>query len=163
MRERSPHFTPRDPEHNHRPDSRLGLASAPGGTQIGGMSDAITRGVRVQVESEYVPERSEPQKRQFFFSYRVRIRNEGGTPVKLQSRHWIITDAFGQVEHVRGAGVVGEQPRLGPGDAFEYTSACPMKTPHGAMQGSYQMISEDGEVFDVEIAPFSLSIPGTSN
>ena len=127
------------------------------------MSNTITRGVRVKVQSEFVPERSDPQKNQFFYAYHVTIANEGEAPVQLVSRHWVITDAFGEEEHVRGSGVVGEQPRLDPGEAFEYTSACPLKTPHGAMKGTYQMLTDDGTAFDAEIGAFSLSQPQASN
>lgn len=127
------------------------------------MSDTITNGVRVQIDTEYVPGQSDPAKRQFFFAYHVKISNESHDCVKLLTRHWVITDAFGEVEQVRGPGVVGEQPRLKPGDAFEYTSACPLNTPHGSMQGSYQMITDDGVAFNAQIAPFSLVQPGTAN
>lgn len=127
------------------------------------MSDTTTNGVRVRVSSQYVPERSDPAKQEFTFSYQVRIQNDGVEPVKLQSRHWVITDAFGNVQHVRGPGVVGAQPRLEPGDAFEYQSACPLPTPHGSMQGTYRMVTDAGEPFDAEIAPFALSVPGAQN
>lgn len=127
------------------------------------MSDTITKGVRIQVSSRYVPERSDPPKHEFFFAYEVRISNVGTEPVKLESRHWIVTDAFGKTQHVRGPGVVGQKPRLEPGDAFEYTSACPLPTPHGSMSGSYQMVTDDGVFFDAEIAPFALSLPGAQN
>lgn len=127
------------------------------------MSNTITMGVRIQVDTRYVPEQSDPAKRQFFFAYHVTIKNEGSDPVQLLTRHWVITDAFGEVEQVRGPGVVGEQPRLEPGDAFEYTSACPLSTPHGSMHGSYQMITDDGVAFNAQIAPFSLVQPGTAN
>ena len=127
------------------------------------MSDTITRGVRVQVRSAYVPERSIPADHQYFFLYKVRISNEGDETVQLVTREWIITDADGQVETVRGPGVVGEQPILGPGESFEYTSYCPLKTPIGSMQGSYQMVSARGDRFDAVIAPFSLAVPAALN
>jgi ApaG protein len=127
------------------------------------MSDTVTRGVRVQVRSTYVPERSSPVDSQYFFAYRVRISNEVGETVQLVSREWIITDANGRVEKVQGPGVVGEQPVLGPGQAFEYTSFCPLHTPIGSMHGSYQMVSAGGERFDAVIAPFSLAVPTALN
>lgn len=122
-------------------------------------SDVRTRGVRVRVESYYVPERSDPARGEWFFAYRIRISNEGSRAVQLLSRHWTITDAHGRVEEVRGQGVVGEQPRLEPGAAFEYTSFCPLATPFGTMRGSYRMVTENGESFDAEIAPFALAQP----
>ncbi len=122
-------------------------------------SEALTQGVRVRVESQYVAEHSSPVQGEWFFAYRIRIANEGDTPVQLVSRHWIITDAHGQVEEVRGPGVVGEQPVLDPGDEFEYTSACPLPTPFGSMRGTYQMVTESGDSFDAEVASFSLRQP----
>jgi len=99
----------------------------------------------------------------WFFAYTIRIENDGAATVRLLSRHWIITDGNGRVEEVRGPGVVGQQPVLGPGASFEYTSACPLPTPFGVMEGSYQMSTESGERFDVRIAPFSLSEPYAIN
>lgn len=122
-------------------------------------SEAVTRGIRVQVTSQYVPERSDPANREWFFIYRVRIANEGSETAQLVSRHWVITDADGDIEEVRGPGVVGEQPVLGPGQSFEYTSACPLPTAFGTMHGSYQMVTRAGERFDAEIAPFTLAEP----
>jgi ApaG protein len=127
------------------------------------MSDTTTRGVRVHVQSQFVPEQSDLGKSQFFYAYHVKISNEGTEPVKLLRRHWVITDAFGQKEHVKGDGVVGEQPRLEPGESFEYSSACPLKTPHGAMHGTYQMVTDEGDSFDAQIAPFALARPEASN
>jgi ApaG protein len=127
------------------------------------MSNTLTRGVRIQVRSSYVPERSSPPEGQYFFTYRVRISNEGSETVQLISREWIITDAQGAVERVRGPGVVGEQPVLGPGESFEYTSFCPLKTPIGSMHGSYRMVTAEGESFDATIAPFSLAVPTALN
>jgi len=127
------------------------------------MSDTITRGIRVQVESFYDEDRSSPQESYYFFAYQVRISNEGAEKAQLISREWIITDANGEVQKVQGPGVVGEQPILAPGDAFEYTSFCPLTTPVGAMQGSYRMTSASGESFDAEIAPFSLAVPNAVN
>lgn len=119
-------------------------------------SEAVTRGIRVRVEPEYDPSRSQPAKERWFFLYTVTIRNEGEETVQLLSRHWIITDGESRVEEVRGPGVVGEQPVLAPGEAFEYTSGCPLTTDVGKMEGSYQMVNRQGEAFDVEIAPFTL-------
>lgn len=127
------------------------------------MSDTKTRGVRVQVRSTYVPERSSPAESHYFFAYRVRIANEGAERVQLISREWIITDADGHVERVNGPGVVGEQPVLDPGQAFEYTSFCPLHTPIGSMEGTYQMIAVSGEQFNAVIAPFSLAVPTALN
>jgi ApaG protein len=124
-------------------------------------SEALTRGVRVRVESEYAPDRSQPCKNQWFFLYTVTISNEGGDTIQLLTRHWIITDGTGNVQEVRGPGVVGKQPTLKPGDSFEYTSGCELTTAFGVMEGSYQMISDVGERFDVRIAPFTLSEPYT--
>jgi ApaG protein len=124
-------------------------------------SEAVTNNVRVEVESQYAPEHSHPFQQEWFFHYTVRISNEGDTKVQLISRHWIITDACNCTEEVKGAGVVGEQPVLAPGEAFQYTSRCRLKTPHGVMRGTYQMVTEDGKYFDVEIAPFALHEPYT--
>ena len=124
-------------------------------------SEATTRGVRVQVLAEYSPERSEPSRKQWFFLYTITISNEGPETVQLLTRHWIITDGTGHVEEVRGPGVVGKQPTLKPGESFEYTSGCPLETPFGAMEGTYQMITVGGERFDAKIAPFTLSEPYT--
>ena len=122
-------------------------------------SRAVTRGIEVHVQSSYVPEQSEPDQHQWFFAYRVRITNGGDETVQLRTRHWVITDANGKVEEVRGAGVIGQQPTLEPGASFEYTSACPLETAFGTMQGSYQMQCGDGSSFDAEIAPFTLAAP----
>ncbi|MDX1389047.1 MAG: Co2+/Mg2+ efflux protein ApaG [Acidobacteriota bacterium] len=126
-------------------------------------SEAVTRGIRVEVESRYLPERSAPEQQRWFFVYRVRITNEGDERVQLLSRHWIITDALGEVEEVRGPGVVGAQPVLEPGTEFEYTSFCPLPTPFGSMRGTYQMVTDDGEPFDATIATFTLNEPLSIN
>ena len=126
-------------------------------------SEAITRGIRVQVESRYVPERSDPAEQRWFFAYTIRISNEGSETVQLLNRHWTITDHNGDVEEVRGPGVVGKQPVLQPGQSFEYTSFCPLGTSFGTMHGSYEMATAEGERFDVEIAPFALSEPYAIN
>ena len=127
------------------------------------MSEATTRGVRVEVESAYVPERSSPRESHYFFAYRIRVSNRGEETVRLLSRHWVITDGDGKVEHVRGPGVVGEQPVLEPGESFEYTSFCHLPTPIGSMHGTYQMVTAGGSTFDAEIAPFSLAVPHALN
>ena len=127
------------------------------------MSEALTRGIRVKVESEFIPERSDPQNEEFFFAYHVTIENRGNEPVRLLSRHWVITDGMGKEQEVRGPGVVGKQPRLAPGETFQYSSACPLTTQIGSMYGSYQMVTDGGETFDAEIAPFTLAIPGALN
>ena len=124
-------------------------------------SETVTRGVRVHVESQYDAERSEPSRNQWFFLYTIRITNEGPDTVQLLTRHWIITDGAGKVEEVRGPGVVGKQPTLKTGESFEYTSGCPLTTPFGVMEGTYQMVTEGGERFDAKIAPFTLSEPYT--
>jgi ApaG protein len=123
-------------------------------------SEAVTNGVRVRVQARYAAEHSQPQLNRWFFLYTVEIANEGDETVQLVSRHWIIADATERVEEVRGEGVVGEQPVLEPGDAFEYTSGCPLATPFGSMRGTYQMLTESGGRFDAEIARFELAEPG---
>ncbi len=128
-----------------------------------GNSRAATKGVVVAVESFFVPQRSRPDEGLWFFAYRVTIANTGENPVQLLSRHWIITDGNGETQEVRGPGVVGEQPRLEPGEVFRYTSACPLHTPVGTMHGSYQMSDDEGEGFDADIAPFGLGAPGVLN
>lgn len=122
-------------------------------------SEAVTEGIRVEVQSQYVPERSDPQQGHWFFVYRIRISNESNEAVQLISRHWIITDANGHVEEVKGPGVVGEQPRLDPGQSFEYTSGCPLPTAFGTMEGTYLMVRGDGVQFDAQIAAFTLAEP----
>jgi len=124
-------------------------------------SEAVTNNVRVEVESQYSAERSQPFQNRWFFHYTVRITNEGDESVQLLSRHWIATDANGQTQEVKGPGVVGEQPVLGPGESFQYTSGWPLKTSAGVLRGTYQMVSEGGAHFDAEIAPFALKEPYT--
>ena len=126
------------------------------------MPVAVTRGVRVSVESEFAPGRSNPGQSQWFFLYTVRVTNEGREPVQLLSRHWIITDAMGDIREVRGPGVVGKQPRLEAGESFEYTSGCDLATPFGSMRGTYQMVTDGQEHFDVEIPMFTLTEPYTT-
>ena len=124
----------------------------------GGMftSVATTRGVRVSVVSEYAPDRSQPAQHEWFFLYTITIANEGPEIVQLLSRHWIITDSAGHIEEVKGEGVIGQQPVLGPGESFTYTSGCRLKTQFGRMEGTYQMIASASGLFDVTIAPFTL-------
>lgn len=124
-----------------------------------GTSEAVTDGIRIHVESSYVPERSDADSGEWFFAYQVRISNEGTQTAQLISRHWIITDGNGHVEEVKGPGVVGKQPSLAPGEAFEYTSFCPLPSPFGTMEGSYQMRRSDGTTFEADIAPFTLADP----
>jgi ApaG protein len=124
-------------------------------------SQAVTHNVRVEVESQYAPHHSEPLQQQWIFHYTVRITNEGDASVQLLSRHWIISDATGHTEETKGPGVVGEYPNLAPGESFQYTSWCQLKTSTGVMRGTYQMVSKGGEHFDVEIAPFALHEPYT--
>ena len=125
-------------------------------------STAVTQGIRVTVTSTYVAERSTPERNRWFFAYTVTIENEGRAPAQLRTRHWIITDGGGKVEEVRGDGVIGKQPRLGPGEQFQYTSGCELTTPVGTMHGTYQMRRDDGTWFDATIAPFSLAAPARS-
>jgi ApaG protein len=127
------------------------------------MSSALSDGIRVEVRSDYRADRSEPRQRRWLFTYTVTIRNEGTRAAKLVSRRWLITDGSGRREKVEGDGVVGRQPRLDPGQSFEYTSFCVLPTAHGSMRGTYQMERDDGTTFDAEIAPFSLVVPGTLN
>ena len=133
------------------------------GGHRGYTNDTTTRGIRIEVKSTYLSERSSPRDSQYLFAYQVRISNVGTETAQLVSREWIITSAEGDVERVKGPGVVGEQPVLAPGGSFEYTSYCPLKTAVGAMQGSYQMVTGDGEKFDAQIAPFTLAVPHALN
>ena len=123
------------------------------------MFQARTRDIQIEVEPSYVQEQSDPNQSYYFFSYRVRIRNESKGQVKLVSRHWIITDGFGQVEEVVGPGVIGQQPTLMPGETFEYSSFCPLATPTGSMHGSYVMVDADGVQLEVQIPMFILAEP----
>jgi ApaG protein len=127
-------------------------------------SDATTQGVQVQAVSQFISERSSQEEGYFFFGYRIRITNVGSAqPVQLISRHWVITDGNGSKQEVRGPGVVGRQPRLCQGEAFEYSSFCPLGTPVGSMHGSYKMVGDDGEEFDAVVAPFTLAVPNVLN
>ncbi|MFZ5468836.1 MAG: Co2+/Mg2+ efflux protein ApaG [Myxococcota bacterium] len=122
-------------------------------------TSTTTDGIRVTVRAAYWPDRSVPEASQFAFTYTVEVANIGHSPAKLESRHWIITDATGKVEEVRGAGVVGKQPLLGPGERFEYTSWAMLRTPFGTMRGSYGMVRPGGERFDAKISEFALTQP----
>src|SRR5439155_23510360 len=128
-------------------------------------SMATTDGVKVTVQSAYLPDQSrlrdEPP--MYAFRYTVVIANEGGETVRLRSRHWVITDGNAKVEEVKGPGVVGYQPTLKPGEAFEYTSGCMLETPFGVMKGTYQMERPDGRMFDARIAEFTLAVPTALN
>ena len=117
--------------------------------------------IAVNVDTRYLEDQSDPGESRYVFAYTITIRNRGKVPAKLLGRHWVITDANGKVQEVCGEGVVGEQPHLQPGQGFRYTSGAVLETPVGSMQGSYQMLADDGERFDAPIPPFSLAIPGT--
>lgn len=121
--------------------------------------EAVTNAIRVRVLPEYQSEQSSPDEGYYFWSYTIEIANESGSPVQLKSRFWRITDARGHTEEVRGPGVVGQTPVIAPGDAFTYTSGCPLATPSGIMVGSYQMSGEGGQLFDIAIPAFSLDCP----
>ena len=121
---------------------------------------AVTNDIEVTVEPEYLADRSEPDEDRYFWAYHVTVANRSDKTVQLQSRYWRITDSTGRTEEVRGAGVVGEQPILNPGDSFSYTSGCPLKTSSGIMMGEYEMQGADGSRFAVEIPAFSLDLPG---
>ncbi len=123
------------------------------------MYQAVTRGFRVTVKPQYLPEQSSPDEDRYVWAYTIEIANLGGETAQLLSRYWRITDAEGQVQEVRGPGVVGEQPRLEPGEAFTYTSGVPLSTPSGIMVGCYQMRSEAGELFTIDVPAFSLDLP----
>jgi ApaG protein len=114
---------------------------------------------RVSVRPQYLPDHSDPEENKFVFAYTVTVRNTGDVTAKLLSRHWVITNAEGRVENVRGDGVVGEQPVLRPGEAFEYTSGCPLETPVGSMRGTYFCVAEDGTRFEADSPEFVLSVP----
>jgi ApaG protein len=120
---------------------------------------ATTRGIQVTVTPRFLAERSSVEDGRFFWAYTIEIVNKGSSTVQLRSRHWKITDAHGQQQEVRGPGVVGEQPVLNPGDRFEYTSGVPLTTPTGLMVGTYEMVTEGGERFDVAVPAFSLDSP----
>lgn len=123
------------------------------------MFEALTNDILIQVEPTYIQDQSDPGQSYYFFSYKVRIRNGSTGDVQLVSRHWIITDGFGQVEEVVGPGVIGQQPKLAPGEYFEYQSFCPLNTPTGSMQGKYMMVDGRGREFEVNIPMFILCEP----
>ena len=124
-------------------------------------SSALTDGIRVRVQSLYLPDQSSPRDDRYVFAYTITISNESPRTAQLRTRHWIITDGRGSIEEVRGDGVVGEQPKLAPGQTFQYTSGCVLTTPIGTMQGTYRMWRDDGSYFDAVIAPFSLALPAS--
>jgi ApaG protein len=123
------------------------------------MYRAVTRKIEVTVEPNFLPERSSAERNQYSWSYTIAITNSGAETVQLRTRHWIITDATGRTQEVRGEGVIGEQPVLAPGERFEYTSFVPLPTASGFMAGSYQMVNESGERFEIEVPTFSLDSP----
>ena len=123
------------------------------------MYRAVTRLIEVTVEPSFLPERSSAEKRLYFWSYTIVITNSGEETVQLQTRHWIITDASGRKQEVRGEGVVGKQPVLAPGERFEYTSRVPLPTASGFMTGRYQMVTDGGEHFEIDVPTFSLDSP----
>ncbi|WP_428377527.1 Co2+/Mg2+ efflux protein ApaG [Lichenicoccus sp.] len=138
-------------------------AAAPAGETNGPSYAAVTRGIRVTVRPFFLEDQSQPEERQFVWAYRVRIENQGAEDVRLLRRTWHITDSRGHTQHVEGSGVVGEQPQLRPGAAFEYISGAPLETPSGFMTGAYHMVSTaTGETFDVQIPTFSLDSPHQS-
>jgi ApaG protein len=127
------------------------------------MSEAVTQGIRVKVKASFWPERSSLEKSQWAFAYTVSIKNEGGQVATLRTRHWLITDATGHTEEVAGPGVVGKQPRLEPGESFEYSSWAMLRTPFGTMRGSYQFERDDRTSFDARVAEFALAQPNALN
>jgi ApaG protein len=133
-----------------------------GSAQGSAMYTATTRAIQVTVQPRYLPDQSDPAKSQYVWAYQVRIENKSPVAVQLRSRHWKITDGLGRRQEVKGRGVVGETPRLEPGEVFEYTSGTPLSTPSGFMGGTYQMVSDAGENFDIEIPTFSLDAPGSA-
>ena len=126
-----------------------------------GQSEMITENIRITVQSFYIPEQSQPTDDVYFFAYRVEISNEGAHQVQLLSRHWIINDGHGKSQEVRGPGVIGEQPVLDPGESFVYSSFCPLTTPVGSMEGTYQMVDEEQREFDAQIGQFLLAMPAS--
>jgi len=117
--------------------------------------------IKVDVQTQYIEEQSHPEQGRYVFAYTITIENRGKLPAQLLRRHWVITDANNRVQEVKGEGVIGEQPRLQPGENFRYTSGTMLETPVGSMRGSYQMIADDGVEFDAEIPAFTLAIPRT--
>lgn len=125
------------------------------------MNSKLPTTIAVEVETRFVPDQSQPKDNRYVFAYTITLRNAGETGAQLLTRHWVITDANGKVDEVRGDGVVGEQPWMRPGETFEYTSGAVLETSVGTMEGSYRMVADDGTHFDAPIAPFVLSIPRT--
>lgn len=125
------------------------------------MAESKKYEIAIELATQYLPDQSDPDAERYFFAYTVTVTNIGSVAVQLISRHWIITDAAGKVEEVRGLGVVGHQPLLKPGESFDYTSGCPLPTPVGTMRGSYQMVAEDGSRFEATIPEFVLAMPRT--
>lgn len=125
------------------------------------MAESKKYEIEIEVATQYLPEQSNPDEERYFFAYSITVTNTGTEAAQLISRHWVITDAAGKVEEVRGLGVVGHQPFLKPGESFEYSSGCPLATPVGTMKGSYQMVAEDGTRFDAPISEFILAMPRT--
>ena len=140
-------------KHRRRPGQRR--------ARISQMYRAVTRNIEVVVTPRFVADRSSPDNNYFFWAYTIAITNNGGDTVQLKTRHWRITDASGRRQEVRGAGVVGEEPELAPGETFEYTSGVPLPTPSGFMAGSYGMVTTRGERFDIEVPTFSLDSSDT--
>jgi ApaG protein len=124
------------------------------------VADAAENLISVAVDTRYLEDQSDPDEHRYVFAYTITIRNRGTVPAKLLGRHWLITDANGKVQEVRGEGVVGEQPHLMPGQGFRYTSGAVLETPVGSMHGSYRMLADNGVEFDAPIAAFTLAIPG---
>ena len=127
-----------------------------------GAYEQTTHDILVRVRPEYLPDQSEPDERRWVWAYHIEVENRSDACVQLLGRHWIITDATGHTEEVKGLGVVGEQPVLNPGERFRYTSGCPLPTPSGVMRGSYRMVAQAEGQFDVTIPPFSLDLPNVS-
>jgi ApaG protein len=125
------------------------------------MAESKKYEIAIGMVTQYLPEQSEPEAERYFFAYTITVTNVGSVAAQLISRHWVITDADGKVEEVRGLGVVGHQPLLKPGESFDYTSGCPLATPVGTMKGSYQMVAEDGTRFEAPIEEFVLAMPRT--
>lgn len=127
------------------------------------MSDITTNGIRVQVTTKYLVERSSPRDNEYWFAYFIRISNVGDQRAQLLTRHWVITNTDGEEEEVRGEGVIGEKPVLEPGQVYNYNSFCHLKTPVGSMHGEYTMVTPSGETFEARIAPFTLAVPNKLN
>ena len=140
-------------------DCRAAVAARPLGRPFT-IGDMAKYQFQVEVEPQFLPDQSQPESEQYGFAYTITVHNTGDTAAQLISRHWVITDARGHVEEVKGLGVVGQQPLLQPGEAFQYTSACRLRTPSGTMHGTYFCVAEDGERFDTEIPMFVLDAHG---